>query len=298
MAGANDFYDLVNKKLKEDEQPAQSGGAASFYALVNSKLKEEDEQAPETASASDYDPLALPPVYTPSAGRFGSPDALALPTQTKTSSLALPTPEEWANRIVGEVRAVNPWMPAPTTPTAQAQAAGTGKGTVAPGTAGGGGRGRKTEEELRKEQREAAAYARAVQPTSDMYLHPATAAAAEEQQKQADEARNTAEERAKQAEASKSEIEKQREKVKEAERLAAALQPTSDMYLHPVTAAAAEEQQKQADAAWERREEENRKLHEMGGRYGLAEDAQTVAENLGAGALSAVRGIGNALNYA
>ena len=292
MAGANDFYDLVNKKLKEDEQPAQSGGAASFYALVNSKLKEEDEQTPGAASASDYDALALPPVYTPTAGRYGS---TGTPAAKSAGSLALPTPEEWANRIVGEVKAANPWMPAATTPT---QTVGTGKGTVAPGTPGGGGRGRKTEEELRKEQREAAAYARAVQPTSDMYLHPVTAAAAEEQQKRADEAGARAEERAKQAEASKSETEKQREKVKEAERLAAALQPTSDMYLHPVTAAAAEEQQKQADAAWERREEENRKLHEMGGRYGLAEDAQTVAENLGAGALSAVRGIGNALNYA
>lgn len=44
-------------------------------------------------------------------------------------------------------------------------------------------------------------------------------------------------------------------------------------------------------------EEANRVLHDMGGRYGLAEGAVTTAENLGAGVAGAVRGIGNALGY-
>jgi len=300
MGLIDSFREVSGKKPEEEkrnQQPAQSGLLAAYRAEQGT-----GGQAPATASVMDYDSLLLPtPGYTPRVVRMREemqtqPAAAAQPQTARRDNhdryhdgTVTETPTARVRRETQESKQVRE-----KTQTEAVATDGVTRPTVGPG---GGGRGRKTEEELRKEQREAAAYARAVQPTSDMYLHPVTAAAAEEQQMQADAAWARAEERGKQAEASRSEIDKQRDEVKAAEREAAAMQPTSDMYLHPATAATAEAQQKMADEAWERREEGNRKLHEMGGRYGLAEDALTVLENLGAGAVSAVRGFGNALGY-
>lgn len=268
MGDRSVFYKTigVNTEDEEDKNDGKRGDRSVFYSTV----QEDKKQTPEPASASDYD------------------------------SLILPTPQQWAERTP----AAKPAATAPSyTPLIMRmadkaeearkmeeigqKAPGVGKAT--PGAAGGGGRGKTTAEDVARmeaEKKAAERYAAAMQPTSDMYLNKTTAELADYQQKEANRARAKAEELSEKIE--KSPIEQQREKTEQARRELRALAYSNNT----------PEGLKKYEDKLEEFNEENEKLHEMGGRFGLKEDAQTAAENLGAGVLGSIKGIINAAGYA
>lgn len=311
MGNRSVFYQALGEEPKEEKKEQATGTRAVFY----NALADNDEQTPATASASGYNSLALP---TPDEwanrymGELGAnlrlnptqqktqpaqtrptktQPAQAQPVKTAGASMALPTPEEWANRAQGELAAALRTVPGGSVTVQPAQkttTVQTGKGKAEPGAAGGGGRGRTTEAEAKADARAARMEAAAFQPTSDMYLNPRTAEAAKTMQDTADVARARAAEKTAVAEALKPEVEKQREKVEKAQRELRAI-----AYSNNTPEGVKAYQEKLAEF-----NEENQKLREMGGRYGLKEDAETVGENLVAGLAGAGRGLANAAAYA
>ena len=159
---------------------------------------------------------------------------------------------------------------------------------------GGGGRGKATERQAsaaRRDARLAALEAAAFQPTNDMYLHPRTQDAAEAMERQQEEARTRELVNRHTANSGRTALDIQREKTEKAFRDAVMLRPlASPEYNMPEGAALAEAAQRKA-------EEENEKLHAMGGRYGLKEGAETVLESGSAGVVQALNGLGNFGGY-
>ena len=159
---------------------------------------------------------------------------------------------------------------------------------------GGGGRGKATERQAsaaRRDARLAALEAAAFQPTNDMYLHPRTQDAAEAMERQQEEARTRELVNRHTANSSRTALDIQREKTEKAFRDAAMLRPlASPEYNMP-------EGTELAEAAQRKAEEENEKLHAMGGRYGLKEGAETMLESGSAGVVQALNGLGNFGGY-
>lgn len=273
--GALDTFKKALGEQPEDEEekktPAPGGAMASFYAALGEEP--EQKQTPEQpASASDYD------------------------------SLILPTPQQWADRIGEGVKKAKNWiasLPAVEEKKEENTMAG-GKPVIQPvaeTTLTGSHKSGKLDDEtgsqkyydtFRNRQRALEREAAAMQPTSDMYLSKTTVETAEQMQRSADKAREDAEMYGRLAEEIKPEVVKQREKTEQAHRELLALAYSNNT----------PEGVKKYEEKLEEFNEENQKLHEMGGRYGLKEDLQTIGENLAAGAGQAVRGIANALNYA
>ena len=267
MGALDSFLKTLGEKQEEEEekkQPTQSAAMTSFYAALGEEPK---EQTSKPASASDYD------------------------------SLQLPTPQQYADRIGTGIKKAIDWVAA--LPAVEEKTTAAGKPAIQPvekqqddfshksGKLDEGPTQRyydMNKSAQRAKEREAAALA----PTSDMYLNPVTAAAAKDMQAQSDKAREEAAEYEARAENSKPDIVKQREKTEQARNELLAL-----AYSNNTPEGVKKYEEKLAEF-----NEENEKLHEMGGRFGLKEDTQTTLENLGAGAVSSLRGIVNALGYA
>jgi len=273
-------------------------------------IKQDDEEEKEKTVAATA-AAAPAPAAAKTSGLVAAYNALKDEESKQTSekpasasaydSLLLPTPQQWVERIGDGIRRAGDWLKSYTAepekeektmaggkPVIQPAAETTLTGSHKSGKLDDESGSRKNYDSFRNRQSALERYAAAVQPTSDMYLSKTTAELADYQQKEADKAKKDAETYGRLTEESKPEVMKQREKTEQARRELRALAYSNNT----------PEGLKKYEDKLEEFNEENEKLHEMGGRYGLKEDLQTIGENLAAGAGQAVRGIANALNYA
>lgn len=281
--GLLDTYKAIKQDDEEEKKKAAAAATAAaapapaaaktsgLAAAYNALKDEEKKQTPEPASASAYE------------------------------SLLLPTPQQWVERIGDGIRKAGDWLKSYTAePEKEEKTLAGGKPVIQPvaeTTLTGSHKSGKLDDEsgsqeyydtFRTRQNALERYAAAMQPTSDMYLSKATAELADYQQKEADKAKEAAETYGRRAEENKPEIVKQREKTEQARRELIALAYSNNT----------PEGLKKYEEKLEEFNEANEKLHEMGGRYGLKEDLQTIGENLGAGVLGSIKGIINAAGYA